>query len=356
MPPSYEQKDENSISEVRDFEKNPASETAEGGPRLLDRVRAKLRLGHYSIRTESAYVDWIVKFLRFHRNADGQWTHPELMRAREIEAYLTHLAVDKNVAASTQNQALSGILFLYQKVLEIEVTQIQAVRARVPTRLPVVLSVEEVRLLLNQFEPDGMPRLMADLLYGAGLRLLDCCRLRVKDIDFARRQIIVREGKGDKDRCVPFPNRCRDRLELQVQRVEKQHALDLADGVGAVFLPHALREKYPNAACESGWQYVFPSKQLSIDPREPDAGRRRHHIHETSLQKEMRKAVIRSGLTKKISCHTLRHSFATHLLESGSDIRTVQELLGHADVSTTMIYTHVLQRGASGVQSPLDRL
>ena len=318
-------------------------------PRLLDRVREKCRLLHYAKQTEEAYVGWIRKFTLFHGKR-----HPETMGAPEVEQFLTHLAVVQHVAASTQNQALCAILFLY-KVLEQPLPLLDAVRAKRPDRLPTVLSVDEVRRLFEQL-PQNMTGLMAELLYGTGMRLLECCRLRVKDVDFARCQIIVREGKGDKDRAVPLPVRLQDRLEQQVERVRRLHEADLAQGFGYVHLPTALAAKYPNASRELGWQYLFPSARLSRDPRDPQAPLRRHHIDESVLQKAVRLATVKSGLRKKVSCHTLRHSFATHLLESGADIRTVQELLGHADVRTTQIYTHVLQRGASGVQSPLDRL
>jgi integron integrase len=318
-------------------------------PRLLDQVRAKLRLLHYAIRTEEAYVDWIRRFILFHHKR-----HPREMGAAEVEAFLTHLAVDGKVAASTQNQALAALLFLYQKVLEIELSRLDAVRARRPKRLPVVLSTDEVRAVLDGMT--GTPRLMAELMYGSGLRLLETCRLRAKDIDFARGQIVVREGKGDKDRVVPLPKRVEDSLRAQIERVEEVHRADVRAGHGRVWLPTALREKYPQADRDLGWQYLFPSTRLSIDPRDATPEWRRHHVHENVPQKAMRKAVLAAGITKPASCHSLRHSFATHLLEAGADIRTVQELLGHQDVSTTMVYTHVLQRGACGVVSPLDRL
>ena len=318
-------------------------------PKLLDQLRGKTRLLHYSKRTEDAYVAWATKFIVFHGKR-----HPRELGTAEIAAYLTHLAVERQLAASTQNQAFSAILFLYQQVLEIELERIEFLRAQRPERLPVVLAVEEVRALLDGMT--GLHRVLAELLYGSGLRILECCRLRVKDVDFARHQILIRDGKGEKDRVVPLPRRSEVKLRAQLAEVKGIHARDLAAGRGRVWLPYAYAEKWPGADRELGWQYLFPSGRLSVDPRADDGVLRRHHLHENGLQKEVKKAVLACGFTKKVSCHTFRHSFATHLLEAGSDIRTVQELLGHADVSTTMIYTHVLARGPGGVVSPLDRL
>ena len=318
-------------------------------PKLLDQLRGKTRLLHYSKRTEDAYVAWAMKFIVFHGKR-----HPRELGTAEIAAYLTHLAVERQLAASTQNQAFSAILFLYQQVLEIELERIEFLRAQRPERLPVVLAVEEVRALLDGMT--GLHRVLAELLYGSGLRILECCRLRVKDVDFARHQILIRDGKGEKDRVVPLPRRSEAKLRAQLAEVKGIHARDLAAGRGRVWLPYAYAEKWPGADRELGWQYLFPSGRLSVDPRADDGVLRRHHLHENGLQKEVKKAVLACGFTKKVSCHTFRHSFATHLLEAGSDIRTVQELLGHADVSTTMIYTHVLARGPGGVVSPLDRL
>jgi len=317
-------------------------------PRLLDRVRHSCRVRHYSIRTEDAYHDWCKRFILFHNKR-----HPNEMGTIEINAFLTHLAVEGQVAASTQNQAFSAILFLYQKVLDIDPGRIEGViRAHRPKRLPVVLSKEEVKSVLAQL--DGTYRLIGLLLYGSGIRLLESLRLRVKDLDFTLNQITVREGKGDKDRRTMLPIAVHRELIDHLQRVRELHDRDLLQGFGAVYLPHALDRKYPNAAKEWKWQYAFPSAKLSVDPR--SGVKRRHHAHEAAVSRAITKAVRASGVNKKASAHTFRHSFATHLLESGSDIRTVQELLGHEDVSTTMIYTHVLNRGATGTKSPLDGL
>lgn len=317
-------------------------------PRLLDQVREAIRLRHYSIRTEQAYTDWIKRFILFHGKR-----HPRELGAAEVERFLTHLAVEGRVAASTQNQALSALLFLYKAVLRVDLPWLgEVTRAKRPGRLPVVLTVEETRRVLAHIH--GPQGLMAGLLYGAGLRLLECVRLRVKDVDFGYRQITVRDGKGEKDRVTMLPQAVLEPLRAHLEKVKVLHEQDLEEGFGEVYLPHALERKYPNAAREWGWQYVFPAAKRSVDPR---SGReRRHHVDEQSLQRAMKKAVRAAGLTKPASCHTLRHSFATHLLQSGYDIRTVQELLGHKDVATTMIYTHVLNRGGQGVVSPLDGL
>jgi integron integrase len=322
--------------------------SAQSAPKLLDQVRGKIRLKHYSLRTEQTYVDWIKRFiLHFDKR------HPRDMGAAEVEAFLTHLAVAGKVAASTQNQAKSALLFLYREVLETELPWLDNVeRAKAPKRLPVVLTRAEVQAVFSRLE--GTQWLVASLLYGAGLRLMEALRLRVKDVDPARREILVRDGKGFKDRVTMLPAALANPLSDHLKRVAELHRQDLAAGLGAVHLPYALERKYPGAATEWGWQYVFPSAALAVDPRSGET--RRHHLQDQAVQRAMKQAVRDAGLTKPATPHTLRHSFATHLLEGGYDIRTVQELLGHADVSTTMIYTHVLNRGGRGVASPLDSL
>jgi integron integrase len=316
-------------------------------PRLLDRLREKIRLKHYSIRTEEAYADWVRRFVVFHGRR-----HPAEMGAAEVEAFLTHLAVEGGVAASTQNQAKSALLFLYKEVLGVELPWLDGVAsAKAPKRLPVVLTRDEVRAALDRTE--GTPGLMLRLIYGTGVRVMECLRLRVKDVDFARREIVVREGKGFKDRVTMLPESLVAPLREHLVRVRALHERDLREGGGEVYLPYALARKYPAAGREWAWQYVFPSARLSVDPR--SGAVRRHHADEKSVQRALRQAVRDAGIHKPASPHTLRHSFATHLLEGGQDIRTVQELLGHKDVSTTMIYTHVLNRGARGVVSPRDR-
>jgi integron integrase len=317
-------------------------------PRLLDQVRAAIRLRHYSIRTEEAYIQWIRRYILFHNKR-----HPKDMGAPEINAFLSHLAIKDRVAASTQNQALCAILFLYKQVLDQDPGRLEGVvRAKKPTKLPVVFTVEEVQAILVRLQ--GTVWLMASLLYGSGLRLMECARLRVKDIDFQCRQLVVKDGKGQKDRVTMLPSRLIVPLKQHLARVKTVHEEDLGSGLGAVYLPFALEKKYPNAATEWGWQYVFPASKISIDPR--SGKKRRHHIDETILQKAVKSAIRQAGIAKQGSCHSLRHSFATHLLQSGYDIRTVQELLGHSDVNITMVYTHVLNRGGKGVSSPLDEL
>ncbi|MEW5754866.1 MAG: integron integrase [Pseudomonadota bacterium] len=315
---------------------------------VLTSLRAEIRRRSYSIRTEEAYVQWICRFILFIDNRD-----PRLAGAPEVVSFLQNLAVRGNVAASTQNQALNALVFLYHQILQQPLEALgEFERAKRPKRLPVVLTRSEVMRLLDKME--GTSRLMAALLYGTGMRLMDCLRLRIQDVDFEYNQILIRDGKGRKDRVVPLPKRLAQTLKDHMERARLLHAQDLQQGFGEVFLPNALARKYPNAAKEWIWQYVFPSSRLSVDPRSGKT--RRHHVHENGLQKAIKTAAGAANLTKKVNCHSLRHSFATHLLETGYDIRTVQELLGHADVSTTMIYTHVLNRGGHGVVSPLDRL
>jgi integron integrase len=315
-------------------------------PKLLDLVRAAIRRRHYSLRTEKAYIDWIRRFIFFHGTR-----HPQEMGPSEITAFLDDLAVRGRVAASTQNQALSALLFLYREVLKTELPWVgEFTPAKRPQRVPVVLTRDEVRLLLAEME--GTFQLIAQLLYGSGLRLLEALRLRVKDLDFGHRQIVVREGKGAKDRLTTMPDTVRATLERHLQRVRLLHDEDLAAGYGEVWLPSALAHKFPRAPREWSWQWVFPAARRSMDPRSGLTAR--HHLSERSLQRAVDLAARRAHLTKLVTPHTLRHSFATHLLESGQDIRTVQELLGHKDVSTTMIYTHVMNRPGLTVRSPLD--
>lgn len=315
-------------------------------PKLLDLVRDTIRRKHYSIRTEQSYIDWIRRFILYHNKR-----HPREMREAEVNAFLTHLARDGAVAASTQNQALSALLFLYKEVLKEEIGWLGDVeRAKKPARLPVVLTREEVRNVFRQLS--GTPRLMAGLLYGSGLRLMECLRLRVKDIDFGYARISVRDTKGGKERVTMLPVNLAAGLQRHLRKIKAQHEQDLVEGFGSVHLPHALARKYPNAAKDWSWQYVFPSTRIGIDPR--SGQKQRHHMAEGLLQTAVKNAVRAAGISKPATCHTLRHSFATHLLERGYDIRTVQELLGHKDVSTTMIYTHVLNRPGIGVKSPLD--
>ncbi len=315
--------------------------------RLLDAVRERIRLKHYSIRTEHAYLGWIERFMLAFRHR-----HPRDLGGVEVEQFLTALAVHGRVAASTQAQALSALLFLYREVLGVDLPWLENVtRAKAPRRLPVVLDRAEIRRLLNQL--DGRNWLMASLIYGTGMRLMECVRLRIKDVDFSRLEITIRDGKGAKDRMTMLPGSLVEPLTREIARVRDEHREDLAAGFGEVYLPHALERKYLSAARDPAWQYVFPAAKRSLDPR---SGReRRHHLDEQVLQRAVRTAVRAAGIVKLATCHTLRHSFATHLLESGYDIRTVQELLGHSDVATTQIYTHVLNRGAGGVLSPLDR-
>lgn len=313
--------------------------------KLIEQMRDALRLKHYSYRTEQTYLEWARRYILFHHKR-----HPADMGSPEIQAFLTDLAVRRNVAASTQNQALSALLFLYRDVLNLEVDPVILPGARRPERLPTVLSQEQVRRLIENLS--GTHRLMAQLLYGSGLRLMECVRLRVKDVDFDYRTVVVRDGKGEKDRVTPMPGAVVPDLGRQIERVRILHDEDLQAGDGEVFLPDALERKYGGAARELAWQFLFPASRRSPDPR--GHKQRRHHVDSTGLQKAVKTAAQQAGIRKRVTCHTLRHSFATHLLQNGYDIRTVQELLGHKDVRTTMIYTHVLQRGGLAVRSPLD--
>ncbi len=320
-----------------------------GKPKLLNQIRDFLRLKHYSLRTEETYLHWIKRFILFHGKR-----HPDELGSEAIRAFLTDLAVRGQVAASTQNQALSALLFLYQQVLgRTDLTNLLdgVTPAKRPIKTPVVFTPAEARLVLEQLA--GTYRLMAQLLYGSGLRLMECVRLRVKDVDFASARLTIRDGKGQKERVTMLPNKLHEPLQRHLERVRLLHEADLQEGFGAVHLPFALARKYPNAPREWAWQYVFPSSRRSLDPRSDLT--RRHHLAESMLQRAVKAAIRQADVAKHASCHTFRHSFATHLLESGYDIRTVQELLGHKDVATTMIYTHVLNRpGVLPVRSPLD--
>ncbi len=315
--------------------------------KLLDQVRNLIRLKHYSIRTEKAYVSWIKRFILFHKKR-----HPKDMGREEIEAFLTHLAVNGKVAASTQNQAFSALLFLYNQVLKMDIfNNIDAVRAKLPERLPVVLSEHEAFNVIDTMT--GAPQLMAKVLYGSGLRGIECVRLRVKDIDFQLNEIVVRRGKGQKDRVTILPKDVIDQVRVHLRYVKSLHDRDLKQGFGAVYLPFALARKYPNADKEWKWQYVFPSHKRSIDPR--SGIERRHHVHLSSLNRYIRKAAKIAGINKQMSSHVFRHSFATHLLADGYNIRIVQKLLGHRDIKTTQIYIHVLNESGITVRSPLDK-
>jgi integron integrase len=317
-------------------------------PRLLDEVRSVARMRHLSIRTEQAYVQWIRRFIVFHEKR-----HPREMGETEIRRFISHLAVDGGIAASTQTVALSALLFLYRDVLKQELPYVANIeRAQKPKRLPTVFTRDETKRILSNLE--GTHWLIVGLLYGCGLRLMECLRLRVKDVDFTYAQITIRDGKGEKDRVTMLPGKLNQPLVRHLQKVKVLHDEDLAAGYGEVFLPYALARKYPNAPKLWGWQYVFPAAKRSIDPR--SGKERRHHVSDSTIQTAVKKAMQKAKISKHGSCHTLRHSFATHLLEKGYDIRTVQELLGHKDVRTTMIYTHVLNRGGKGVLSPIDEV
>ena len=317
--------------------------------KLMEQVREVLRYKHYAYRTESAYCQWILRYIHFY----GGKTHPKELNAKHIEKFLSYLTNKGNVSAATQRQALNALVFLYRAVLDMPLEEgISPLRSRKRPKLPTVLTQEEILRLLR--EMDGLHALMAKLLYGAGLRLMECIRLRIMDVDFGQNRIYVRAGKGGKDRTTLLPANIRDELRLQSQKVTALHQQDLEDGFGTVFMPPALARKYPNAARETRWQYFFPAKKRSIDPR---SGREmRHHVMESGLQKAVKMASDRAAIQKRVSCHTLRHSFATHMLESGINIRTLQELMGHADVKTTEIYTHVMQCDVDTLKSPLDLL
>lgn len=314
--------------------------------KLLTQVKEKIRLKHLSIHTEKSYTNWIVRYIKFHK-----FKHPAQMSGKEVEQFLTHLAVENNISASTQNQSLNALVFLYREVLNQPLNDdMQLTWAKKPKKLPVVLSRDEALQLIDNLE--GLYKLMAQIMYGAGLRIMECLRLRIKDIDFKLNQIVVRSGKGDKDRITVLPRKTIEPLKIQIEKIRMQHLQDLQDGYGTVYLPYALAKKYPNAEKDFGWQYLFPAPFLSKDPR--SGIKQRHHLSATVLQRKIKRIVKKKGILKPVTPHALRHSFATHLLEKGYDIRTVQELLGHSDVKTTMIYTHVLNQGGLGVKSPLD--
>lgn len=326
----------------------PEAPPAQPPPRLLDRLRAAIRLKHFSSRTEEAYVGWARRYIVFHRKR-----HPAEMGAAEVAAFLNYLATDRGVSASTQNQALSAILFLYRQVVGRDLGELPGlVWAKRSEHVPVVLTRDEVGAMLAELS--GTVWLVVVLLYGAGMRLTECLELRVKDVDFGARHIVIREPKGGRDRRVPLPDSLRDPLTRQLSVVRRLHQRDLASGFGRVSLPHALAAKYPHAGVEWGWQFLFPAGRICRDPRWGPPSR--YHLHESVIQRAVTAAARRAGMAKPASPHTFRHSFATHLLEDGADIRTVQELLGHRDVSTTMLYTHVLNRGPLGVRSPADRI
>lgn len=322
------------------------SSTQPQSKKLLDQMRDTLQTQHYSYRTENAYVDWVKRFILFH-----QKRHPKDMGEAEISAFITHLATERKVAASTQNQALSAVLYLYREVLHRPIENLASIRPQKPERIPTVLTKSEALRVINALT--GVHQLMAKILYGSGLRLIECIRLRIKDIDFEQQCIIVRDGKGEKDRITMLPESIIPPLKEHLVRVQQIHHQDIQNGYGTVYLPYALEKKFPNASGEWAWQYIFPAKNLSVDPRSNVT--RRHHANESGLQKAVRAAAKLAGLQNKtVSCHTFRHSFATQLLQNHYDIRTVQELLGHKDVKTTMIYTHVLHLGGLAVKSPLD--
>ena len=330
-------------------ERSPAADPSETRPvRLMDRMRQALRARHYSPMTEEAYCNWLRRFIFFHGKK-----HPAQMAEAEVNAFVNHLAVEGHVSASTQTQALSALIFLYKRVLGVDLGALEdLIRARKPRILPVVLTREEVRAVLDVL--DGPIRLIANLMYGTGLRLSECLCLRVQDLDFETHTVVVRDGKGEQDRVTMLPQKLKEPLRAHLERVRKIHERDTSEGWGRVVLPYALDRKYPNAAAEWRWQFVFPQERRWTDPATGNQGR--HHVDETIVQRAVRQAVVRTGMTKRATTHSLRHSFATHLLEDGYDIRTVQELLGHKSLKTTMIYTHVLNRGPCAVRSPADSL
>ena len=321
--------------------------TKDEKPKLLDEVKYLIRMKHYSRRTEEAYIKWIRQYVVF-----NGIKHPDELESKHVEGFLKFLAVNKNVAAATQNQALCAIVFLYKHVLKKDLGDIELIWAKRAKKLPVVFTRKEVKLILDNMH--GMYWIMANLLYGAGLRLLECLRLRVQDIDFEYEQLVIRDGKGKKDRITILPDIVKEPLKEHLKKIEKIHIKDLNNGYGKVYLPYALEKKYPKASTEFIWQYVFPSTQISMDPR--SGIMRRHHLDESVLQRAVKTAMKNAGIKKFGNCHSFRHSFATHLLEDGYDIRTVQELLGHESLNTTMIYTHVMKKGGFGVKSPADKL
>jgi integron integrase len=325
----------------------PSNPSSPQDKKLLDQYREALRVKQYSPRTEETYLNWVRQFIIYHNKR-----HPRQMGVPEITQFITHLVVERHFSAATQNQAISAILFLYRHVLDIKLdeTALAGIRPSKPKKVPTVLSKAEALAVIQK--TSGIYRLMTQIMYGSGLRLMECLRLRIKDLDFQNHQIIVRDGKGGDDRITMFPDTLLEPLRLQLKYVQAQHQKDLAEGFGTVYIPNALTKKYPNAQREFAWQYVFPAPELSTDPL--TGIKQRHHIHETSLQKAVKTAAQIAKIQKPVTPHTFRHSFATHLLQNGYDIRTVQELLGHKDVKTTMIYTHVLQRGGLAVKSPLD--
>lgn len=330
---------------VKMHSKLTVEESAGKVPKLLDQACGIMRRKHMALSTERSYLSWMRQYILFHNKQ-----HPKDMGEREIEQFLTSLALDRNVAASTQNQAFNAILFLYREVLNIELDEIDSFRADEPDRLPVVCTKDECYEIFSYMK--GTYLLICKMLYGSGMRLKECLRLRIKDIDYSVNEIVVRSGKGKKDRSTIFPDSLKPEITAHIRKVKIQHETDLAKGYGSVYMPYALAKKYPNASWQWGWQYVFPAARLSVDPRSGE--RRRHHVYDRSVQKSVAKSVGQTTIVKHVTPHMFRHSFATQLLINGYDIRTIQELLGHKDVSTTMIYTHVLRKGGQGVRSPLD--